>query len=344
MATAFSGGRHLPEVMIIGLISSYDAFLSRLLHVVIGRHPEIVLTGDKNIKLSELSTFASIDEVRTSLIDREIESVIRLSHHEQFDWMEKRFSVRLREQLDVWPEFVELCERRNLFTHTGGIVSKQYLDICCDHKCNTGSIRMGDKIAVNPAYFANAVKIVYEIGAKLCHVLWRKIAPDERERADIRLNEVGYNLIYTRAYKIAEPLLRFGVDVLKTHANDEVRRMMVVNLANTQRLQGKKEEAAKILDKEDWSACSELFKVCVAAVKEDIGVVVKLMEKIGVNGSPDKQDYRTWPVFRRIRTDERFMTTFEKLFRETVIAPEVANIELPQETGVQNDTQVPTTH
>lgn len=56
----------------IGLVSSYGACLSQLIRVVLNMHPEIVLTSDKTIKLSELSTFSSIEEARATLSDREI--------------------------------------------------------------------------------------------------------------------------------------------------------------------------------------------------------------------------------------------------------------------------------
>jgi hypothetical protein len=350
VATAFQGTRHMPDVMIIGLVSAYDAFLSRLLRVIINRHQELVLTSDKTIKLSELSSFASIDEARDALIEREIESVIRLSHHEQFDWMERRFTIKLREDLSVWPKFIEICERRNLFTHTGGVVSKQYMETCRAHKCAVGDVNVGTKLSVGPAYFRDAVKVIYEIGSKLCHVFWRKFAPDEREEADHRLNRLGYDLIYARAYDIAEPLLRFGTDVLKTHANDVLRRMMVVNLANTStplRLQQKTEEANKILDKEDWSACSNEFKVCVAAVKQDVQTVARLMKEIGLGGPPDKESYRMWPVFRGIRTNEQFMMAFEQVFEESVIAPSREEISVTKEAdelGRPIEEEVPTRH
>jgi hypothetical protein len=50
---ALEGARHLPEVMVIGLISAYDAFLSQLLKVVLNLHEEIVLTSEKAILFSE---------------------------------------------------------------------------------------------------------------------------------------------------------------------------------------------------------------------------------------------------------------------------------------------------
>jgi len=38
LIAAIKGASHLPEVMILGLISSYDAFLSSCLRVVLNRH------------------------------------------------------------------------------------------------------------------------------------------------------------------------------------------------------------------------------------------------------------------------------------------------------------------
>jgi hypothetical protein len=170
VVAAIEGARHLPEVMIIGLVSVYDAFLAQLLKVVFDKHDEMILTSEKSIKFSELSKFASIEEARASLIDREIEAIIRSSHHEQFSTMEQHFKMKLRADLSVWSKFIELCERRNLLTHTGGIVSSQYIANCKEHNCDLSGIEPGAKLEVDSSYFSEAVSIVYEIGVKLCYV------------------------------------------------------------------------------------------------------------------------------------------------------------------------------
>ena len=328
------GARLLPEVMVIGLVSCYDAFLSQLIRVVLNKQPEIVLTSEKTIKFSELSTFSSIEEARATLIDREIEAAMRDSHHEQFSWMESRFSIRLREELPVWPRFIELCERRNLLTHTGGVVSAQYLANCKAQKVDVTGIAVGSKLTVNSRYFSEAVNIVYEIGTKLCHVFWRKFAEEERKEADAALNTLGYALIHGGAYGIAESLLYFGTHILKKHSSDSARRTMIVNLANAVRLQGKKDEANKILDKEDWSAVDNTFKICVASVHGDIEQVLHLMPIIGPDGRPTAEQYRTWPVFSGIRTDARFVSNFEEIFKEPFIA--TGAVEIDRSSELQN--------
>jgi hypothetical protein len=315
---AVHGARHLPEVMIIGLISAYDAFLSELLRVVFNANLAIVLTSEKTIKFSDLIAYKQMDAARNALIDREIEALLRESHHQQFLSLEEKLSVKLREGLAVWPKFVELCERRNLLTHTGGIVSHQYLTVCSKHKCDVSSVAVGDKLKIDHAYFAEAVHIISEIGLKLCYVLWRKFEKGNRDGADSVLCDECYNLIVNRNYKTAEAILSFGYEVLSKSGSEKTRRMMIVNLANSLRLQGKESNAKKLLDREDWGAVSDDFAIGVAAVRGDVSEVASLMRRIGNNGRPNIEDYRTWPVFRGIRSKSEFQAAFLEVFGEPV--------------------------
>lgn len=325
--TSIEGAKNLPEVMVIGLVSAYDAFLSQLLRVVLNKHEEIVLTSEKAIKFSELKEFSSIEEARASLIDREIESVIRDSHQAQFAWMEAKLSVPLRSGLDSWPRFVELCERRNLLTHTGGVVTAQYLSVCKAHGVDVSDLKIGSRLIVNPQYYSQAVDTICEIGVKLCHVFWRKFAKEDRDQADGALLDLGFNLIFNRSYKTAEQILAFGTRTLKNHSNDSVRRMMVINLANAIRLQKREPEAKKILDGEDWSASSLELKIGVSAVSSNVAETVALMKTIGPNSRPTAEDYRSWPVFRGMRTNKEFVEGFESVFGMPYLKP--VRVDMP---------------
>lgn len=327
--SAAEGVAHLPEVMVIGLISCYDAFLSSLLRAVLNAHPEIVLTSDKAIKYSDLVKYPTVESARQAIIDKEIESVIRESHHEQFSWMEKRFKIDLRKNLPVWPKFIELCERRNLLTHTRGIVSEQYILAGRDVKFDVRNISVGTKLKVDSAYFSKAVNIIYEIGIKLAYVFWKKFSKNDAEQADSAINELCYDLIFGRAYELAESLLSFVTTNPSGNMAESTRLMLIINYANTIRLQGRKQQAKEILSKEDWSATALVYQISVAAVNEDIASVTKLMQKIGTGGPPNAEDYRTWPVFRGTNTNEQFMKTFKSIYGEPVISASTAEITPP---------------
>ena len=323
LEASIQGTKILPELGIVGLVSTYDAFLATLLKTALSRHEEIFFTSQKQILFSELVKFASIEEAKESLLEREIEGVIRSSHHEQFAWMERSLNLKLREGLTVWPEFVELCERRNLFTHTGGFVSKQYLSACVEHKIPCSDIKIGEKLHIDPEYYRRAVAIIYEIGVKLCYVLWRKFEKSEADKADRLVSELCYNLIYSRTYNIAEVILRFAVDI-KGKREESTLGMMTINLANAMRLQKRLPEAKKVLATKDWSGSSRALKLGVAAVSEDIMSVVQLMKEVGNKGDVKAEDYRTWPIFRGIRERAEFVQAFKSIFKENLINPKGA--------------------
>ena len=311
-----AGVQHLPKISTIGIISSYDAILSDLLRVIFKKKPEIIFTSDREVKFSELLELENLEAVRDSIIRNEIESVIRNSHHEQFSWMEKKFGMKLREGLDVWPDFIELCERRNLLTHTGGVISEQYLRNC-EHHGRKSKHQVGDKLEVDVDYLTSAIDIVSEVGYKLIHTMWRKFSPDERENADSVLNATGMDLIAAREYNLAEELLRFGAGQ-RQHSSDLIKRMMIVNLANAAKLGGNKDRCDKALSSHDWSATSYQFQVCVAAVRNDFQEVKRLLKLGGSVIEITPSDFRDWPVFRDARNDAEIQTVFEEVFGESI--------------------------
>jgi hypothetical protein len=99
--------------MLIGLISVYDVYFSALLRAAAGKEAKAFLTDDKTIRLSDLNAFSSIEEAKESLIQGELDSVLRSSLTDQLDWCQKHFKFEpsLKSYLPHWPEFVEIFAR-----------------------------------------------------------------------------------------------------------------------------------------------------------------------------------------------------------------------------------------
>jgi hypothetical protein len=113
--------------------------------------------------------------------------------------------------------------------------------------------------------------------------------------------------------------------------------MMIVNLANAVRLQGRKDEAKKILENEDWTAVDNDFAICVAAVMGNVAEVVRLMPIIGAKGALSAESYRTWPVFRGIGAEPQFTSVFEEVFGEPFIGSSATEIDQPE--GANTDAE-----
>ena len=152
-------------------------------------------------------------------VEKEIESVLRKSHTEQFDWLENKFGLKLRVDLKVWPVFVEVTERRNLFVHSNGMVSHQYLEVCKRHgSIPDPDIIPGKVLSVTRPYFDAAHECLFEVGVKLAQVLWRKVQPSDLEHSDSRSSTEGWIRAVRRGtlQNCALPT-RFLTETLKKH-------------------------------------------------------------------------------------------------------------------------------
>lgn len=318
LSKAAIASESVPRSFLVALVSDYDAYLSGLLRILFAYHPEALNATEKNFSYSDLISFESIDAVREFIIEKRIENVLRDSHAAQFVWLEGKFSLPLKKELASWPHFIELTERRNLFVHNDGVVNQQYLDVCKEHGVTLeDGVSKGSKLRVTPKYFRHAHAIIFEIASKLAHVLWRKVAPGEREDADRHLaGSLIYELIYQERFELAAVMADFAADTFKKFSSDYNRKMLAVNHAQAHKWIGNASKCAKILDSHDWSAARDEFQLCVAALRDDVPGTISLMKTIGKAERPGKAGYREWPIFKELRKNGEFQEAFDGTFGE----------------------------
>ncbi|WP_343747593.1 hypothetical protein [Fluviicola sp.] len=321
----------LPINFVVSFVSQYDAYLGGLIRTMFFAKPELLNGSEKNILFSELMKFASIEDAKEFLIEKEVESVLRESHLKQFKWLENKLGITLRKDLPSFSDFIEITERRNLFVHCNGVVSRQYIDVCRENEVkNIDEIKVGEQLSAKPEYFNKCYQILFEIGVKLGQVTWRKLIPDEIEKADAHLNNVCYQLLIKGHNRLALKLLTFATDTIKKHADQEMVCIFTINKALAHYLSNKKEECKKVLEKHDWSATNDKYKLAIAVLKEESEDAIKLMKSIGSTSKDVTKDaYREWPLFREFRKTDTFKTAYVEIFEEEFIyvEPKPKNLE-----------------
>jgi hypothetical protein len=302
----------IPNLFIVALVSQFDAFLGHLLKSLFILKPELLVGSEKILTLSDLISLGTIENATNHILDKEIESVLRKSHIDQFSWMENKFSVKLKADLELWPIFVELTERRNLIAHTNGEVSDQYLSICKNNGVKFDrDYKKGELLRVSRGYFQAAYACLFEIGIKLSQVLWRKVRPDQIQDAENNLLRVTYKLLTLEKNKLAANLLDFALLTIKKFSCEEHRLMMIINRAQAYKWKGDENSCKEILSKQDWSACDLRFHLAVAVLNNEFSTAADLMKKMGCN---PEVDYQHWPLFKYfIKTDE-FLNTYLDIF------------------------------
>lgn len=166
------------------------------------------------------------------------------------------------------------------------------------------------------------------MGTKLGHVMWRKLYPEQREQADRSLNNLGYKLITNRDFNLAIELLRFGANDIKKHASDEMRIMMVVNIAQAQKWAGKNDDCLKTLETVDWSALASKFKLAYFVLKDDFGKAAEAMINIGSSGEIQKHEYKDWPLFSQFRDTDEFKKAYQEVFGEVFNPPKFSSTNI----------------
>ncbi|MFN4908829.1 MAG: hypothetical protein ACK475_04530 [Bacteroidota bacterium] len=337
---AESASTLVPRSFLVALVSQYDAFLGSLVRQMFTDHPGRLNASEQSLTFKDLLEFSSIDDARDHVIDSEIEKVLRKNHTEQFDWLEKQLGISLRQEMDIWPTFIEITERRNLLVHASGRVSKQYINICRRHKVKLSEeLQIGDTLNVDRDYFDSATNCIAEIGIKLGQVLWRKTSPHDIASADESLIDTTYRMLVEERYSLVARILDFATTSLTKKSNDADRRVLLINQAQAYKWMGQQEKAAGILDTVDWTAVSIKFRLCELVIRGQLNDAINLVEQIGSNGEIRKDDYRDWPVFQQLRQDPRFQTVFLSLFGEEINRykqPDPADIKGQQALGGTN--------
>lgn len=305
----------LPSKFLVSFVSEYDAFLGSLVKGILDCKPELLDLSDRTIKFSDLKDMGSIEAAHNHFLEKEVETLLRKSHSEQFESLKSKFSIELKKGLDSWPTFIELTERRNLLVHCDGVVSTQYLKVCKEHGVSIpDDVIIGTKLTTSKAYLEDAYLCLYEIGVKLTQVLWRKQFACDLEHADGSLISVTYDLIHEEEYALASCLLDFSVCTLKKWGSDSKRKTLIINRAQSYYHAGATDKCRAILDAEDWSSCGDEYQICVDVLKDSYEDATERMKRIGASGKLEETDYLVWPVFKDFRLLDEFKSTFKDVF------------------------------
>ena len=225
-ASGIEAAIHFPKLLLIALISGYDVFLQKLIKAAFKAQPKLRTGVERNISLGELSEFSSIGEASEYLIEREIDGILHEDHLSQMRAINKLFNIKVDTDEPKSQAFLELCERRNLYTHNAGLVNARYLSKCSQLGIDTAGLAMNQHLDVTDDYLREALLISHELKIKLCQYSWRKLVPNERALADAELNDAAFGLLQEDEYLLAERILEYGIK--HTGKTEEKTRLMMV--------------------------------------------------------------------------------------------------------------------
>jgi len=153
---------------LLSIFGAFDAYMGDLISAIYLKKTDLFNRLKWSMSIPELLEYDSVDDIKTIILEKEIDSFRRDSYIEQFKTLESTFGVRLK-GFKKWPQFVECGQRRNLWAHCDGIVSDQYLKMCKKvGYIYPDSLKVGDKLEINHTYLFSMFELMMEVdsGAK----------------------------------------------------------------------------------------------------------------------------------------------------------------------------------
>lgn len=307
----------LIKSLFIGLFTEYDHYIGQLLKALYEEQPNLLKGISREISLTELLDFMDIEEVKISILEKEIESFRRESYVSQFQQLETKFKVTTLRNFEEWQEFVELSQRRNLFVHNNGVVSQQYLSICQKEKCAIDpKLKVGSALEISIEYYFRAIFVLSKVGFMLAHTLWSKVIPNKSQLAADAMNNSIFLLLKSERWKTASEFGIFGLtDVYLKNIDDITKKIRVINTAIALKNCKKEKEALEQIERVDWSSALRDFKLAVAIIKKDYLEASLIMKQIGKQGEMIGQiSYHGWPLFREFRDTKEFQMAYESIY------------------------------
>jgi hypothetical protein len=298
----------------LSLFSAFDAYTGELLSAIYNKNHDLFKGINRSLTISEMLKYENIEDVKTIILQNEIENFRRKSYVEQFESLESRFSINLK-KFSKWPEFVECSQRRNLLTHCDGLVSDQYVQICTKEGCKFDPpIKPGTKLGLSPEYLINSCHLIIEVALKLGQTLWRVQFDSELDKADDHLHTTQYDFLIRDDLELALMAGEFACGLPK-HSGETIKTIMLINYVIACKFTGDNDKANKLLDSKDWGPLCSDFKLAVAILKDNYTEAASIMKKIGQHGEyVNEQAYHEWPMLNNFRESKEFQDAYNEIY------------------------------
>lgn len=298
------------------LLSEYEAFMVGLLVTLARNRPSVFIKGDESIRIEDLEAYTSYSEFFDDLIEAKILELTQAKSHIQvIKWIEERFGVNLTSNQTLMAEFVEICQRRHIISHNGGVVNRRYREICMENGYPEKNLpKVGDPISIDRKYLRQATARIYQVGYFTAHILWQKLLQDHVQDSIGNLLECSHDFLESDLTKMCERICSF-VLLSKTPLEAKIKAYFVINLAQSylfdasldDDIRSRKVEAA--LRKHDWSMTSPTVDLALACLRRDFDNLEELSKRATDDGVT-RVAAMTWSIFREARDIEDFRKVF----------------------------------
>jgi hypothetical protein len=300
--------------VIVGLVSQFDDFLVDVIRVAYLKNSDWLKSAEKKLSYKEVLETSSLDELKKELIVREVNQLMRDSHHAQISFLDEKLKLGIEASFEGWRNFLELTERRNLFVHNGGCVNSTYIDNSKRYGFPLNPKYVdGRPLTVSDEYISDTIDCLHELTLRIAQAAARRLFPDCFEEADRSLNNQTVDLLSDERWNLAERIFEYALGIPdKLRSGSEYKFYSLLNLCIALKFSGKKFKSH--LQSVDWEPMHPKYHFAIAVLEDRFDEAADMMKSEAVLKEIDKEQLLSWPLLRSFRKTDQFSKAFDEIF------------------------------
>lgn len=300
---------------LIMLITRFEEFVAELLSQIYFMFPQQYL-DNQQVKFSDIVGIG-IDEVRSNIIDREIDYIMRKSYEEWFTIFSKHgmsFKACESEMLGL----KEVYARRNIIVHNSGAVNSSYKKMVPHSTAKIGEYLISDSEYVNSA-FSFVTTVIYTISIEAARLLGKN-----SEDYLIEIFNEAFEELQKKNYRVCANVFsqlstNRGLDAstqLMSRVNNWISRIEL----------GEKKDVQKEVEQLDVSALSREYLLAKLILLEQYDRAIGVLEQLYTSDRLSSHELETWPLFMHFRETDIYAQFKQKHAKDF----EVSAVEVDQ--------------
>ena len=332
------GDRMFRQGIVTSVVSKFDEFIIDVLKTSYRQNPVWLKNPEKKISYKELLEISSLDSLKDEIIAKEIDALMRDSHLLQVTFLDSKLKLGVEKEFPGWIDFLEITERRNLFVHTGGAVSPQYIDNCGKWKIPLDKrVKEGVHLSASDDYIRKTIDCFYELSVRVFQASVRRMFPNCFSDVDQLLNNRTVDLLSEERWGLADLIFTFALGIpTDLISKGEYKYYFLLNRCIARKFSGK--DFASDLHSIDWSPFHPKYHFAVAVLEDRFVDAEKLMRSEVVRDEVDEQNFKEWPLLREFRKTDLFLCAYKdffgKDFNEQLLDDAAKEIEAQQGCGL----------
>lgn len=303
------------------LVAEFDHLMFRMLKAICIDHPELIMPDEEAVPVGFLRSGGTLEAWQADQIERKIINRLHESHDDVVAWILTDIA-KLKDLSSVksspfYRDFLEVCQRRHIFIHNGGVVNKEYIRKCVVAGFEESTLpKEGEVIYSDFGYLKSSAARVYLVGAFVLNLAFQKLYPKNVSVSFRSLLSASHDFLIADLTKMSERLIEFAENQSSKFDND-LKLKFAVNKALAKLFAPgvpeaeQTKNAAAVLSKYDWSVTTPVFDLALACIRRDFSNILDLARKANESGL-SYQDASHFCVFKEARKVEGFMDCFPK--------------------------------